>query len=109
MSRRVQLQTLAHARAGDKGNCSNIGLFVYDPAHYQLVAQQLTPVRVAQALGGLVQGKIDRYDLPHIGGFNFVLCDALEGGVNTSLNLDGHGKSWSSLLLGIELILPDEL
>ena len=35
-----------------------------------------------------------------------LLDDALEGGVNASLNLDGHGKSLSSLLLGMELDLP---
>jgi hypothetical protein len=29
--------------------------------------------------------------------------DALEGGVNASLNLDSHGKSWSYLILGLEL------
>jgi hypothetical protein len=29
--------------------------------------------------------------------------EALEGGVNTSLNLDSHGKSWSSLVLGLSV------
>lgn len=29
--------------------------------------------------------------------------DALEVGVNSSLNLDLHGKSWSCLILGLEL------
>ena len=32
--------------------------------------------------------------------------EALEGGVNGSLNLDGHGKSWSALLLGLEVEWP---
>jgi hypothetical protein len=36
-------------------------------------------------------------------GLNFVMQDALEGGVNASLNLDSHGKSFSYLLLGLEL------
>jgi hypothetical protein len=34
---------------------------------------------------------------------NFILQDALEGGVNRSLNLDSHGKSWSYLFLGLAL------
>ena len=34
---------------------------------------------------------------------NFVLHEALEGGVNASLNLDTHGKSFSFLLLAIEV------
>ena len=41
-----------------------------------------------------------------LGGLNFVMDDALEGGVNESLNLDGHGKSWSSLVLGLEVTFP---
>ncbi len=41
--------------------------------------------------------------MPQLHGLNFVLQDALEGGVNASLNLDSHGKSWSYLFLGLEL------
>ena len=44
-----------------------------------------------------------RYELPHLNGLNFVMQDALEGGVNASLNLDSHGKSWSYLILGLAL------
>ena len=47
-----------------------------------------------------------RYELPGLAGVNFVMDDALEGGVNESLNLDGHGKSWSSLVLGLRITLP---
>jgi hypothetical protein len=32
-----------------------------------------------------------------------VMREALEGGVNASLNLDSHGKSWSYLILGLTL------
>jgi len=35
-----------------------------------------------------------------------VLDEALEGGVNESLNLDSHGKSWGFLILGLEVDLP---
>ena len=55
----------------------------------------------------MLTGDITRYELPHLGGFNFVMQSSLEGGVNESLNLDGHGKSWSSLILGLEIDLPD--
>jgi len=92
---------IAHARAGDKGNRSSINVFVYDERHYEAVAQQLTPQRLKQHFAGLLKGEIKRYDLPQLGGFNFVLDEALEGGVNESLNLDTHGKSWSSLILGL--------
>lgn len=107
MTRSVALREIAHARAGDKGNCSNVCVFVYDRAHYAAVAAQLTGACLEQHLGALLRGTITRYDLPEHGGFNFVMTDTLEGGVNESLNLDGHGKSWSSLILGIEIALED--
>lgn len=102
MSSRL-LRDIAHARAGDKGNRSNINVFVYDAKDYDLVAKQLTPQRLKQQFAGLFKGEIKRYDLPELGGFNFVIDEALEGGVNESLNLDSHGKSWSSLILGLTL------
>jgi len=107
MSRIVALREIAHARAGDKGNCSNVCVFVYDPAHYAAVAAQLTGAYLERQLGALVRGTVTRYELPEHHGFNFVMREALEGGVNESLNLDGHGKSWSSLILGLEIALDD--
>ena len=103
MSRRVLLREIAHARSGDKGNCSNVGVFVYDGSHYAAIAAQLTGEYLKRNFGALFTGEITRYELPHLNGFNFVMQNALEGGVNESLNLDGHGKSWSSLILGLEV------
>ena len=100
MSTRL-LREVAHARAGDKGNRSNVCVFVHDARHYDAVAAQLTPERLKQQFAGLLRGPIVRHDLPNLGGFNFVMDVALEGGVNESLNLDSHGKSWSSLVLGL--------
>lgn len=97
------LRDIAHARAGDKGNRSNVSVFVYEPRHYDAVAAQITPQRLKQQFAGLLEGDIMRHDLPQLGGFNFVMDEALEGGVNTSLNLDSHGKSWSSLVLGLSV------
>ena len=107
MSRAVLLRDIAHARSGDKGNCSNVSVFVYDAEHYSPVSEQVTGERLKRDFGELLTGDITRYELPALNGFNFVLQNALEGGVNESLNLDGHGKSWSSLILGLEIELPD--
>ena len=43
MSTQIPLRDLAHARSGDKGNRSNLSVFAYDPAHYDVLRQQLTP------------------------------------------------------------------
>ena len=106
MSRTVVLREVAHARAGDKGNRSNVSVFAFDPAHYGALRDQLTAERLKREFGTLLVGPVARYELPALAGFNFVLDDALEGGVNESLNLDGHGKSWSSLVLGLEITIP---
>ena len=44
----VLLHAIAHARAGDKGNRANISLIPYDPAHYDLLAEQVTEARVLE-------------------------------------------------------------
>ena len=103
MTRRVQLREVAHARAGDKGNRSNVSVWVFDPQHYAAVKAQLTAERVKQAYPRLIEGPVVRYELDRLHGLNFVMDDALEGGVNGSLNLDSHGKSWSYLLLALEV------
>ena len=106
MSGTVTLREIAHARAGDKGNRSNVSVFAFDPEHYDVLRDQLTAERLKRELGALLTGPVVRYELPLLAGFNFVMDDALEGGVNESLNLDGHGKSWSSLILGLKITLP---
>lgn len=105
MSRRP-LREIAHARAGDKGNRSNISVFAYAPEHYPVILAEVTPARLKGEFGGLLRGEIVRYELPNLNGINMVIDEALEGGVNESLNLDGHGKSWSSLILGLEIEVP---
>jgi hypothetical protein len=97
------VRDIAHARAGDKGNTSNVNVWAYDPADYELLKRTLTAERIKQAFPQLIRGPVTRYEVPHLHGLNFVMQDALEGGVNASLNLDSHGKSWSYLILGLAL------
>ena len=52
---------------------------------------------------GIVDGEVTRYDIPSLGALNFVLQNALGGGVTRSLALDAHGKSLSSRLLDMEI------
>jgi hypothetical protein len=95
----VPLYRLAHARTGDKGNRSNIAVICREPKFYAALAEQLTAERVAAHFGARRPRKVTRYALPNLAAFNFVLDDVLEGGVNASLGLDGHGKALSFFLL----------
>jgi hypothetical protein len=102
----MRLRKIAHARAGDKGNISNIGVFVYRPEDYPALVEYLTAELVAQWFSGLSAAEVIRYELPKLGGLNFVLHGALAGGVTRSLALDAHGKCLSSVLLDLEI--PDD-
>ena len=69
----------------------------------------MTAARLKQAFPNLIEGTVERYALDHLHGLNFVMRRALEGGVNRSLNLDSHGKSWSSLVLSLEVAVRSPL
>ena len=107
MTRTVPLRDIASARAGDKGDISNIGVWVYDPAHFEAVRRSLTAARVKAAYPNLFRGQVTRYDLPALHGLNFVIGHGLEGGVNASLNVDAHGKSFSFLILALDVVLDE--
>jgi hypothetical protein len=99
----MKLYEIAHSRTGDKGNISNVSLIAYDRADYPLLVREVTSERVRAWLASRVQGEVHRYELPQLGALNFVLHDALAGGVTASTALDAHGKSLSSFLLEMEI------
>jgi hypothetical protein len=99
----VKLMDIAHSRAGDKGNVLNVSLIPYDVDDYELLVREVTPERVREWFKGIVCGEVKRYKVPNIHALNFVLEDALGGGVTRSLTVDAHGKSLSSLLLEMDL------
>ncbi len=97
----VPLHEVAHGRAGDKGNRLNISIIPYHKDAMPVLAKQLTEARVLEFFQHRGTTAVRRYDLPRLSAFNFVIDDVLEGGVNTALNLDGHGKTLSFLLLSM--------
>ena len=97
------LRDIAHARAGDKGNTSSVCVWTFRPEDYPIMKAALTPERIKAAYPKLFRGAITRYEIDHLCGLNFVMQEALEGGVNASLNLDSHGKSWSYLILALPI------
>ena len=104
MSTRVY--DLAHARSGDKGNTSNVAVIAYDQAAFERIRKHLTKERVMSAYAHLAQGPVTRYEVPNLMALNFVIENALAGGVTRSLRIDPHGKALSSIVLSIEL--PDD-
>jgi len=99
----MKLRELAHSRTGDKGNTLNISVICYDARHYERLRAVLIPERVKAHLRDVVLGDVVRHELPNIAAFNFVLGEALGGGVTRSLALDAHGKSLSSALMDLDV------
>jgi len=97
------LREIAHSRAGDKGNISNISVIAFDAKDYPLLEAHVTAERVQAHFAGLVRGRVERYALPALGALNFVMHDALAGGVTRSLALDSHGKTLSSAILSLDI------
>jgi len=105
----VALHRVAHSRAGDKGNRLNMSLIPYDAALYPILAEQVTAERVLALFHHRGATSCVRHDLPLLHAFNFVVDEVLEGGVNGSLNLDGHGKTNSFRLLALTVRVPQHL
>lgn len=106
---KIQLVHLAHARSGDKGDTANVGIIAYEPEHYELLREQLTPERVKEHFGPMVKGVVERYELPNLEALNFLLHGALGGGGTLSLMNDAQGKVYSTALLRMEVEVPDEV
>ena len=109
MTRAVSLYELAHARSGDKGNRLNIAVICREPRFFEPLRERLTEEFVARVFRERQPTAVRRYDVPNLHAFNFVLDDVLDGGVNGSLGLDGHGKTLSFLLLSAVIEMPDGL
>ena len=105
MKLNLPVHSIAHARAGDKGDVSNISLIAYLESGWPVIEKLATEEKVLEIFKHMGATKVDRYKLPNLKALNFVIHSALGGGVNSSLRLDRHGKTLSSYLLH-ELIIP---
>jgi hypothetical protein len=104
----VQLLKLAHARSGDKGDASNIGLIARKPEYYPILKEKVTTEFVKEHFTGICKGKVERFELPNLCALNFLLHEALGGGGTVSLRNDAQGKTLSTALLRMEIEVPDD-
>jgi hypothetical protein len=95
------LRDIAHTRTGDKGDRSTISVIAYNRENYEMLERYLTPERMLAHFEGIAKGPVFRYSLPQLGALNFVMHNALGGGVTRSLALDAHGKCLSAKLLSL--------
>ncbi|MBE6012267.1 MAG: hypothetical protein E7234_06895 [Lachnospiraceae bacterium] len=99
----MKLREIAHARTGDKGNKSNIAVIACTEEAYELLKKKLTAEVVIDFFSEICFGEVKRYEVDSIWGFNFVMENALGGGVTRSLAVDKHGKSLGMALLELDI------
>jgi hypothetical protein len=104
----IPLYAMAHARSGDKGDGSNVGVLVYDDRGFEILRGWLTPERVRSHFAGIVLGEVERFEMANLRALNFVLRDSLGGGGSASLKNDAQGKTHAMAMLRMRVEVPDD-
>lgn len=108
----VPLIEIAHARSGDKGNHSNIGVIARKAEYLPWIRAALTEQTVASYMQHVLdaeKGRVIRYELPGLNALNFMLENALGGGGVASLRIDPQGKAFAQQLLDMPVKIPAHL
>ncbi|HCA5037415.1 TPA: DUF1446 domain-containing protein [Acinetobacter baumannii] len=108
----VPLIEIAHARSGDKGNHSNIGVIARKADYLPWIRAALTEQFVASYMQHVLdaeKGRVIRYELPGLNALNFMLENALGGGGVASLRIDPQGKAFAQQLLDMPVKVPAHL
>ena len=98
----VPLLSLAWVRNGDKGDSSNVAVIARKPEYLPYIAAALTPDAVRDWYRHFLDPKkarVDRYYVPGIAAFNFMLDGAFQGGCTSNMGFDPLGKSVAQELL----------
>jgi hypothetical protein len=105
---KIPLSRIAHTRSGDKGDTCNIGVIAWEDRYYPVLLREVTAARVKDHFGALVEGEVERYELPNLAALNFLLHRALGGGGTVSLRTDAQGKTFGAALLSLEIEIAEE-
>ncbi len=104
----IRLLDIAHARSGDKGDTANVGLIALQPEWYDVLRDYVTLPAVEAHFRGVIDGPVERYELPNLKALNFLLHGALDGGGTLSLKTDAQGKVYSTAMLRMVIDVPDD-
>ncbi|SFT05542.1 acyclic terpene utilization AtuA family protein [Saccharopolyspora flava] len=108
-TRRVPLGLLAHARSGDKGGNSNVGLWVSDPAAWPWLRGLLTTEELRRLMPEAEDLEIVRHEFPNLRAVHFVLRGLLGTGGSSNLRVDPIGKAVGEFLRARHVDVPVEL
>ncbi|GAB4148565.1 MAG: hypothetical protein Tsb009_22440 [Planctomycetaceae bacterium] len=109
MNNFIRLGDIAHARSGDKGNHANVGIIAYTQAGYEYIGKVVTETRLAEFLLPLRPHQVERFEMPGIRAYNFLLHNILHGGASGSLSVDNQGKILGPAVLEMTIPRPSNL
>ena len=108
----VELVRLAFARSGDKGHLFNVAVIARRPEYLPWLRTALSPQAVGEwyrHLRAAGTPRVESYEAPGFSALNFVVHDALEGGINASTQLDPAAKGMAQMLLRFPVPVPAAL
>lgn len=105
----LPLSKIALARSGDKGDTSNIGVLARSEKAYDFLGTYLSAQKMKDYFQELCMGKVTRFSLPNMSGYNFLLDEALGGGGTRTLRTDAQGKTFAQAVLAQKAPIPNEI
>ncbi|NDK90002.1 DUF1446 domain-containing protein [Gordonia desulfuricans] len=106
---RVPLGTVVHARSGDKGGNSNVGVWTPDPRAWLWLRRFLTTDEVRRLLPEAKDLDIIRHEFPDLRAIHFVFKGLLGTGGSSNLRIDQVGKAIGEYLRSRQVLIPDDL
>ena len=91
------LADIAYGRSGDKGTSANVGILARSSSNYEWLESWLTAERVQQFFEPIGVASVERFELPNLGGLNFVIRGILKRGLRN----DAQGKALAQALLSM--------
>ena len=109
----LPLVALAWGRSGDKGDLFNVGVIARRPDYLPYIRAALTPEAVAgwfaHCFADPARRVVDLYEAPGFHALNFVVREALGGGITSSPRLDPVAKGMAQQLLEFPIPVPGAL
>lgn len=109
----VDLVKLAWIRSGDKGHLFNVAAIARRAEYLPYLRAALTPQTIGEwykHLGPQGQApQVEAFDAPGLNAVNFVVHEALTGGINASIALDSAAKGMGQMLARFPVTIPAEL
>ncbi|WP_371395309.1 acyclic terpene utilization AtuA family protein [Fretibacter rubidus] len=109
----VDLVKLAWVRSGDKGHLFNVAAIARKAEYLKYLQASLTPKAVGEWYQHLGPNghppKVEAFAAPGLKAINFVVHEALTGGINASTALDSAAKGMGQMLLRFPITVPAEL